>query len=158
MKHSTREKERREKSRCQGEIMANRKAEQLWVWLDDPAFGPLQHIGTLSRGDRGSVRFGYETSWLNYAQAFPLDPVLDLTAGDFFPGDSNFGVFMDSCPDRWGQMLMKRREAVEAREEERTPRTLGAWEFLLGVPLSKFNLVSARLIRYKHGKTIKAII
>ncbi len=28
---------------------------------------------------------------------------------------------------------MKRREAVEAREEGRTPRTLGPWEYLLGV-------------------------
>jgi serine/threonine-protein kinase HipA len=40
---------------------------------------------------------------------------LDLTAGEFFPGDSNFGAIMDSCPDRWGQMLMKCREAFEAR-------------------------------------------
>ena len=113
--------------------MAKAKGEQVWVWLDDPAFGPLQHIGTLSRGDRGSVRFAYDPTWLRHAHAFPLDPELDLTAGEFFPGNSNFGVFMDSCPDRWGQILMKRREAVEAREEGRTPRTLGPWEFLLGV-------------------------
>lgn len=113
--------------------MAKARGEQVWVWLDDPAFGPLQHIGTLSRGDRGSVRFAYDPIWLRHAHAFPLDPELDLTAGEFFPGNSNFGVFMDSCPDRWGQILMKRREAVEAREEGRTPRTLGPWEFLLGV-------------------------
>lgn len=113
--------------------MVKAKSEQTWVWLDDPAFGSLQHIGTLSRGDRGSVRFAYEPVWLKYAHAFPLDPELDLTAGEFFPGDSNFGVFMDSCPDRWGQVLMKRREAVEAREEGRTPRNFGPWEFLLGV-------------------------
>ncbi len=113
--------------------MAKAKSEQIWVWLDDSAFGPIQQIGTLSRGDRGSVRFAYDASWLKHAHAFPLDPELDLTAGEFFPGDSNFGVFMDSCPDRWGQVLMKRREAVEAREEGRTPRTLGPWDFLLGV-------------------------
>ena len=35
--------------------MAKAKGEHIWVWLDDPAFGPLQHIGILSRGDRGSV-------------------------------------------------------------------------------------------------------
>ena len=109
------------------------KGEQLWVWLDDPAFGALQHIGTLSRGERGSVRFSYEPVWLEYAHAFPLDPELDISAGEFFPGNSNFGVFMDSCPDRWGQLLMKRREAVIARGEGRTPRTLGPWDFLLGV-------------------------
>lgn len=113
--------------------MAKAKGDQIWVWLDDPAFGPLQHIGTLSRGDRGSVRFAYEPTWLKHAHAFPLDPELDLFAGEFFPGNSNFGVFMDSCPDRWGQILMKRREAVEAKEEGRTPRNLGPWEFLLGV-------------------------
>ncbi len=40
---------------------------------------------------------------------------------------------MDSCPDRWGQLLMKRREAIDARDEGRSPRTLGPWEFLIGV-------------------------
>jgi serine/threonine-protein kinase HipA len=113
--------------------MAKSSGEQILVWLDDPAYGPLQQIGTLSRGDRGSVRFSYEPDWLKSARAFPLDPELDLTAGEFFPGGSNFGVFMDSCPDRWGQILMKRREAVEAKEAGRTPKTLGPWEFLLGV-------------------------
>ena len=113
--------------------MAKSRGEQIWVWLDDPAYGSLQQVGTLSRGDRGSVRFSYEPIWLNYAHAFPLEPELDLTAGEFFPGNSNFGVFMDSCPDRWGQILMKRREAVAAKEEGRTPKTLGPWEFLLGV-------------------------
>lgn len=113
--------------------MAKVQGEQIWVWLDDPSFGPLQRIGTLSRGDRGSVRFAYDPAWLKQAHAFPLDPELDLTAGEFYPGNANFGVFMDSCPDRWGQVLMKRREAVEAREQGRTPRNLGAWEFLLGV-------------------------
>lgn len=114
-------------------VMAKPSGELICVWLDDPLYGPLQHIGTLSRGERGSVRFAYEPNWLRQAHAFPLDPELDLTAGEFFPGDSNFGVFMDSCPDRWGQILMKRREAVEAREEGRTPIKLGTWEFLLGV-------------------------
>lgn len=113
--------------------MAKPSKDQLWVWLDDPAFGPLQQIGTLSRGDRGSVRFAYNQTWLNHAHAFPLDPELDIMPGEFFPGHSNFGVFMDSCPDRWGQVLMQRREAVEAREERRVPRTLGPWEFLIGV-------------------------
>ncbi|WP_429886109.1 type II toxin-antitoxin system HipA family toxin [Geoalkalibacter halelectricus] len=107
--------------------------EQLWVWLDDPAFGPLRRIGTLSKGARGSVSFSYDPGWLEHAHSFQLDPELDLLPGEFFPGGSNFGVFMDSCPDRWGQLLMKRREAIDARDEGRSPRTLGPWEFLIGV-------------------------
>lgn len=113
--------------------MARVRNESLLVWIDDPAFGPLQRIGTLSHGDRGSIRFAYDPQWLQHSQSFSLDPELDLYPGEFFPANGNFGVFMDSCPDRWGQVLMKRRETVVAKEEGRTPRTLGPWEFLLGV-------------------------
>lgn len=102
--------------------MAESRGESIWVWLDDPAFGPLQQVGTLSRGDRGSVRFAYDPGWLKKSCAFPLDPELDLTSGEFFPAGSHFGVFMNSCPDRWGQVLMKRREAVDAKDGGRVPR------------------------------------
>jgi len=113
--------------------MNKTKEDQVLVWLDDPNFGPLQQIGTLTRVGHGRMRFAYCSAWLKNAQAFPLDPRLDMQAGDFFPGDSNFGVFMDSCPDRWGQVLMQRREDVEAKESSRPRRTLSPWDFLLGV-------------------------
>ena len=44
-----------------------------------------------------------------------------------------FGAFEDSCPDRWGRLLMKRREAIVAKKEERKPRTLTEVDFLIGV-------------------------
>jgi serine/threonine-protein kinase HipA len=58
-----------------------------------------------------------------------------LDKAPFFPNPElgNFGIFLDSAPDRWGQTLMMRREALEARDQERTPRTLHAWDFLIGV-------------------------
>lgn len=46
---------------------------------------------------------------------------------------SMFGLFSDSSPDRWGRVLMKRREAVRAKKEERKPRELRESDFLLGV-------------------------
>lgn len=107
--------------------------DHLQVYLDDPAFGPLSNIGTLTRGDRGSIRFTYIHSWLDQAHAFPLDPELDLSAGEFYPQGSNFGVFMDSCPDRWGSVLMQRREGVEAKLDSRPRRALGTWDYLIGV-------------------------
>lgn len=116
-----------------GSLSRSAAPEQLAVWLDDPAFGPLAHIGTLSRSGLDSVRFSYEDAWLKHPAAFQLDPSLSLSAGDFFPRDSNFGVFLDSCPDRWGQVLMRRRELVEAKAQARTRRELRAWDFLLGV-------------------------
>lgn len=105
----------------------------LEVWLDDPTFGPLTHLGRLHRSGLESVRFEYAPLWLKNSAAFALDPELALAGGNFHPRDSNFGIFMDSCPDRWGQTLMKRREVVEARQQERARRELRPWDFFLGV-------------------------
>ncbi|MES2832569.1 MAG: type II toxin-antitoxin system HipA family toxin [Pseudomonadota bacterium] len=105
----------------------------LKVWLDDPAFGPLQHIGVLHKISNDGVRFVYAEAWLKNPAAFQLDPALTLDSGNFYPVDSNFGVFLDSCPDRWGQGLMQRRETLAAKDAGRTKVMLGAWEFLCGV-------------------------
>jgi serine/threonine-protein kinase HipA len=103
------------------------------VWLDAD-FLERTRVGTLSH-DRGTLRFVYEPAWLKNAQAFALDPDLSLGEGTYFPNAEagNFRVFDDSAPDRWGQMLMKRREALAAKDEGRKVRTLYAWDFLLGV-------------------------
>lgn len=105
----------------------------LEVWLDCD-LGPACLVGTLAH-DRGQIRFHYNPSWLGQANAFALDPDLSLDEHPFFPKPElgNFGIFLDSSPDRWGQTLMKRREAMQAKDEKRTPRTLYAWDFLLGV-------------------------
>ena len=105
----------------------------LEVWLDCD-LGPPCLVGTLTH-DRGQIRFHYERVWLRDARAFALDPDLSLDEAPFFPKPElgNFGIFLDSSPDRWGQTLMKRREALQAKDEKRTPRTLYAWDFLIGV-------------------------
>lgn len=109
------------------------QANALEVWLDCD-LGPPCLVGTLAH-DRGQIRFNYERLWLRDARAFALDPDLSLDEAPFFPKpeQGNFGIFLDSSPDRWGQTLMKRREALQAKDEKRTPRTLYAWDFLIGV-------------------------
>lgn len=108
-------------------------APSLEVWLDCE-LGPACQVGTLSH-DRGQVRFRYAPAWLSDPRAFSLDPDLSLDDQPFFPKPElgNFGIFLDSSPDRWGQTLMKRREALQAKDQARTPRTLHAWDYLLGV-------------------------
>ncbi|MGB6450909.1 MAG: HipA domain-containing protein [Steroidobacteraceae bacterium] len=105
----------------------------LEVWLDCD-LGPACLVGTLAH-DRGQIRFHYERNWLKDPRAFALDPDLSLDEHPFFPKPElgNFGVFLDSSPDRWGQTLMKRREALQAKDAKRSPRTLYAWDFLIGV-------------------------
>lgn len=113
--------------------VVNPPPDALEVWLDDVTVGPIAHLGRLYREGGKAVRFEYSAEWLKRPDAFELDPELKLGAGSFYPKDSNFGVFLDSCPDRWGQVLMKRRELVEAKEEGRTKRELSYWDFFLGV-------------------------
>lgn len=105
----------------------------LEVWLDCDR-GPLRLVGTLAH-DRGQMRFYYDRKWLRDPGAFALDPDLSLDDAPFFPKPElgNFGVFLDSSPDRWGQTLMRRREALQAKDEKRTTRTLYSWDYLIGV-------------------------
>jgi serine/threonine-protein kinase HipA len=58
---------------------------------------------------------------------------------------SNFGIFLDSSPDRWGRLLMKRKEAAIARKEERKPRNLFESDYALGV----FDVNRMGAIRFK---------
>ena len=80
--------------------------------------------------------FEYKKDWIHSTgSSFLLDPDLLLFEGrQYVPsGKPLFGVFSDSCPDRWGRLLMNRKEAIMARKEGRKPRTLMESDFLLGV-------------------------
>lgn len=80
--------------------------------------------------------FEYDPNWLQSGQAQLLDPDLQLYAGMQYLNDqekSNFGMFLDSSPDRWGRFLMRRREAALARLENRAEQNLFETDYLLGV-------------------------
>lgn len=64
-----------------------------------------------------------------------LDPDLQMYKGRQYIHDDKkiFGVFVDSCPDRWGQRLMKRREELRAKNAGEKPRKLLDSDYLLGV-------------------------
>ena len=79
--------------------------------------------------------FEYSNSWLESGFAQDLDPDLKMYSGPQYLADEkpNFGLFLDSSPDRWGRMLMKRREAIKERKGGEKPRKLFESDFLLGV-------------------------
>lgn len=90
--------------------------------------------------DKGRGRqitaFEYDDEWLNdLTNNVSLDPDLRMFRGrQYAPADKlMFGMFEDSCPDRWGRLLMKRCEAIRAKKEERKPRTLTEVDYLTGV-------------------------
>ncbi len=108
------------------------------VWADARALAGPRLMGTLSAASirqKEVFSFGYDDAWLERPPSAPIDPALRLHGGpQYLAGDrSNFGVFLDSSPDRWGRVLMQRREALRARREGRRPRTLTELDYLLGV-------------------------
>jgi serine/threonine-protein kinase HipA len=119
-----------------------------WIGLNGPV-----HIGQLTaqsiRG-REIFSFSYRSEWLEVAGALVLDPDLQLFTGAQYVRNEkpNFGLFTDSAPDRWGRVLMQRREALLAKKEERKPRTLMESDYLLGV----FDAYRLGALRFKLDK------
>ncbi len=116
--------------------MANQK--NIFVYAHWREFNEPVLMGNLkvmpSRGKEVFV-FEYTQDWLKKGFSQILDPNLQLYSGpQYLPEEkNNFGIFLDSSPDRWGKLLMKRREAAFARKEGRRENTLLESDFLLGV-------------------------
>ena len=112
---------------------------KIWVYADWQSLGGVKHMGILTpQHVRGKEIFSFEynDTWLTSSgQVLLLDPNLSMYKGkQYLPEEkSNFGLFLDSSPDRWGRLLMRRREAWFAKKEERDERTLFESDFLLGV-------------------------
>ena len=107
-----------------------------WILPDGKCFDTPQCIGKLTSSvirNKEHFSFSYAAEWLNSPYALPIDPELQLFSGRQYSPKQNFRIFLDSCPDRWGRLLMKRREAIIAREEQRRPRYLTEIDYLLGV-------------------------
>jgi serine/threonine-protein kinase HipA len=80
--------------------------------------------------------FEFDKGFLQSGHAQLLDPDLQFYSGKQYLNDQekhNFGLFLDSSPDRWGRILMRRREAALARLEKRTEQNLFETDYLLGV-------------------------
>jgi serine/threonine-protein kinase HipA len=104
-----------------------------WTGMKEPVLmGVLK--AEFTRG-KEIFSFSYSDNWLKSSYSQILDPELQLYTGSQYSKEEkqNFGVFLDSSPDRWGRVLMKRREAAMARSEKRPEKTLRESDYLLGV-------------------------
>lgn len=100
---------------------------------DTPVLLGKLNVDVIRGGEAYS--FEYDKSWLatNRLQ-INLDPELLPFVGRQFPADKNiFGIFADSSPDRWGRVLMNKRERILAEKENRKPAKLLDSDYLLGV-------------------------
>jgi serine/threonine-protein kinase HipA len=107
---------------------------QVWVEIEGQTIAAGQVYSHRHRGAE-SASFAYEPSYVSNTSAYPLDPALPLLLGTQQTpvGRSIFGAFSDSCPDRWGRRLIERAERRRAEAGHVTPRSLGEFDFLLGV-------------------------
>ena len=112
------------------------KEKKIYVFADFLSFSN-ELVGTMyvsqTRG-KEFYSFEYNENWLEHKKML-LDPDLQLYRGrQYITDDKNiFGVFADSCPDRWGRRLMKRREEIRAKREGVKPEKLLESDYLLGV-------------------------
>lgn len=102
-------------------------------WLKEPEF-----IGELCyeklRGS-DSYAFKFDNDWLNLHAGIKLSEDINNYPGMQYtlPGNDIFGCFSDALPDRWGRTLLKRREQLQAEEEQRAPRNLSSFDYLVGI-------------------------
>lgn len=101
-----------------------------WYMFDKPALVGKLNFSSV-RG-KSIYSFEYDREWIK--AGISIDPELPLFSGKHYAStNDNFGVFKDSSPDRWGQVLMKRREVLLSKISKTEPQTLSDMDFLLGV-------------------------
>lgn len=100
---------------------------------DQPILMGKLFVNVIKDGEAYS--FEYEKDWLKGNKAsFSLDPELMPYLGRQYPTGKNiFGLFADASPDRWGRVLMNKRERIIAQKEGRKPNKLYDSDYLLGV-------------------------
>lgn len=100
---------------------------------DQPVLMGNLYVNVIKGGEAYS--FEYDKDWLKRTGlALTLDQELMPYSGRQYPTGKNiFGVFADASPDRWGRVLMNKRERILAEKEGRKPSKLYDSDYLLGV-------------------------
>ena len=117
--------------------MSKSKEKAIYVYEEWSSPTPVL-MGTLFveylRGEE-TYSFSYEPNWLKNSKGISLDPNLFPYEGrQYIPeGRRQFGIFLDSSPDRWGRTLLKRKESLLASKKDRKAKSLSETDFLLGV-------------------------
>lgn len=112
--------------------------KRIIVYADFDFLAVPQEIGTLGYEHvRGKDHFVFEYSrqWLKYYGGIMFSgdlmnvPSLQHPRGN----DNVFGFIKDSFPDRWGRLLLDRRERLMAQSDGRPVRMLTNYDYLIGI-------------------------
>ena len=112
--------------------------KRITVYADFDFLASPQEIGVLGyehvRGNDHFV-FEYSREWLKAHAGIVLSGDLMNVPSLQHPRDTNnvFGFVKDSFPDRWGRLLLDRRERLMAQSEGRPKRQLTNYDYLVGI-------------------------
>ena len=92
-------------------------------------------LGYESLRGSDSYSFKFDNDWLRQYGALFLSADINNYPGLQYtqPGRDIFGCFSDALPDRWGRLLLNRREQIQAAEEKRPVRRLSSFDYLMGI-------------------------
>ena len=102
-------------------------------WLSRPVL--VGELGYESLRGADSYSFKFDNDWLRKYGSLFLSADLNNYPGPQYtqPGKDIFGCFSDALPDRWGRLLLNRREQILASEEARPIRRLSSFDYLVGI-------------------------
>lgn len=102
-------------------------------WLDEPML--VGELGYESLRGSDSYSFKYDNDWLRQYGSLYLSADINNYPGQQYtqPDRDIFGCFNDALPDRWGRLLLNRREQILATEEKRPVRKLSSFDYLIGI-------------------------
>lgn len=112
--------------------------ETIKVYADFDFLERQELIGELSyERVRGGDHFAFQFSreWLKHHGDIVLSgDVMNVQEWQHpRQGSGVFGFVSDSFPDRWGRLLLDRRERMTAQAEQRAARTLSNYDYLVGI-------------------------
>ena len=102
-------------------------------WLNTPML--VGELGYESLRGSDSYAFKFDDEWLRHYGNLFLSADINNYPGLQYtqPGRDIFGCFSDALPDRWGRLLLNRREQILAAEEIRPVRRLSSFDYLIGI-------------------------
>ena len=111
---------------------------KITVYADFDFLSTPQEIGVLGYEHvRGKDHFVFEYShqWLKqYGGILLSGDLMNVPSLQHPRGNDNvFGFVKDSFPDRWGRLLLDRRERLTAQSEGRPTRMLTNYDYLIGI-------------------------
>ncbi len=112
--------------------MADKKIYVYDSFLDKETLLGTLYVNNVRGSETFSFEFDYD--WLkNNECAAMIDPELSFILGRQYSNKKMFGIFEDACPDRWGRLLIQKRENLLAKAQNRKPKKLVESDYLLGV-------------------------